>query len=229
MWLCQFKVSKINTTNFLILTSRFSRPIEKGYTGKLSVKFRNQTAIRTDERIRFMDEIISGIHAIKLYAWEKPFTKLISLARQLELKVVKKNSYVRALYMTFALTTTRMAVFVALISIIFIGDKQDITASKVFVIASYFSVIAQTMSQMFVRGIAEIAEGLVAVNRIQEFLESEEKQKSSRSILNTRNNNASSASVNKMSEVRTQALNFVKKETHLNAHTFFHRYSIEHP
>lgn len=30
-------------------------------------------------------------------------------------------------------------------------------------------------SQMFVRGIAEIAEGLVAVERIQSFLESEEK------------------------------------------------------
>lgn len=149
-------------------------PIQS-YTGKLSVKFRNQAAVRTDERIKFMDEIISAFHFIKLYAWEKHFTKLIALARKLELKVVKKNSYVRALYMTFALFTTRIALFCALLSIILLYGEENITAAKVFVVSSYFSVIAQTMSQMFVRGIAEIAEGLVAVDRIQCFLESEEK------------------------------------------------------
>lgn len=122
-----------------------------------------------------MDEIISGIHVIKLYAWEKPFTHLITMARQFELKVVKKNSYVRALYMTFAMFTTRIALFCSLLSIILLNGEKNITASKVFVVSSYFSVIAQTLSQMFVRGIAEIAEGLVAVHRIQCFLESEEK------------------------------------------------------
>lgn len=146
-----------------------------GYAGKLSVKFRNQTALRTDERIRFMDEIISSIHVIKLYAWEKHFTQLIAMARQLELKVVKKNSYVRALYMTFAMFTTRIALFCSLLSLILLYGRENLTAAKVFVVSSYFSVIAQTMSQMFVRGIAEIAEGLVAVERIQSFLEGEEK------------------------------------------------------
>lgn len=130
-----------------------------GYTGKLSVKFRNETAIRTDERIRFMDEIISGIHIIKLYAWEKPFTKLITMARQLELKVVRKNAFVRALYMTFAMFTTRIALFCSLLAIILLYSEKEITAAKVFVVSSYFSVISQTLSQMFVRGIAEIAEG----------------------------------------------------------------------
>lgn len=54
----------------------------QGYTGKLSSRFRLQTAYRTDERVRLMDEIISGVQVIKMYAWEKPFAKLIKLARK---------------------------------------------------------------------------------------------------------------------------------------------------
>lgn len=43
-------------------------------------------------------------------------------------------------------------------------------------ISSYFNIVSQTMSQMFVRGVAEIAEALVAFRRLQDFLEYEEKE-----------------------------------------------------
>lgn len=42
--------------------------------------------------------------------------------------------------------------------------------------SSYFNILAQTMSQMFVRGIAELAEAWVAINRLQRFLDYEEFQ-----------------------------------------------------
>jgi ATP-binding cassette, subfamily C (CFTR/MRP), member 4 len=148
-------------------------PIQS-YTGKLSSIFRLQTALRTDERVRLMDEILNGIQVIKLYAWELSFKKLINYARDKELKVIKKSSYVRALYMTFVLFTTRSALYCTMLSIIVLGDQ--LTASKVFVISSYFNIMSNVMSQMFVRGIAEIAEALVAMKRLQAFLEYEEKE-----------------------------------------------------
>lgn len=120
-----------------------------------------------------MDEIISGIQVIKMYAWEKPFSKLILLARKFELKVVKKNAYVRGLYMTFLLFTTRVALFCTMLTMA-LTDKK-ITASKIFVVTAYFNILSQTMSQMFVRGVAEIAEVLVALGRLRAFLVYEEK------------------------------------------------------
>jgi len=52
------------------------------YLGKMLSTYRLRTARRTDERIRFMNEIIVGIQVIKMYAWEKLFAHLISLARK---------------------------------------------------------------------------------------------------------------------------------------------------
>lgn len=134
-----------------------------------------QTALRTDQRIRFMDEIISGVQVIKMYAWEKPFTKLISTARKLELKIIRRTSFVRGIYMTFILFTTRAAVFSTMLATALLYGSDQITADKVFVISSYFTIISFTMSQLFVRGVAEIAEALVALKRLQNFLLLDEK------------------------------------------------------
>ncbi|XP_043284228.1 ATP-binding cassette subfamily C member 4-like isoform X2 [Venturia canescens] len=144
----------------------------QSYTGKLSSKFRLQTAIKTDERVRLMDEIISGVQVIKMYAWEKPFCAMVELARRLELRVVRKSSYIRGIYMTFNLFTTRVALYCTLITMLIF--HEDLTAEKVFVFSSYFNILAHTMSGMFVRGFAEIAECMVAVDRLQNFLMYEE-------------------------------------------------------
>lgn len=53
-----------------------------GYMGKWISKLRLKIAIRTDERVRLMSEIIAGIQVIKMYTWEKPFENFVSLIRR---------------------------------------------------------------------------------------------------------------------------------------------------
>lgn len=135
-----------------------------------------KTAQRTDERVRFVDEIISGVQVIKMYAWEVPFSNLIDCARKLELKALRQASYIRAFHMTFLLFTTRMAIFCTLLTIVQLYGAEQITIAKTFVITSYFGVVAHMMSQRFTRGISECAEVLVALKRLESLLYLDEKK-----------------------------------------------------
>ena len=44
---------------------------------------RSKTAVLTDNRIRIMNEVVSGIRIIKMYTWEKPFSALVTEVRRL--------------------------------------------------------------------------------------------------------------------------------------------------
>lgn len=50
--------------------------------GKLTANYRYQLVSHSDARIRIMNEIIQGIQTIKIYAWEKPFAKIVDKIRR---------------------------------------------------------------------------------------------------------------------------------------------------
>ncbi|XP_039296147.1 probable multidrug resistance-associated protein lethal(2)03659 [Nilaparvata lugens] len=138
------------------------------FVGTLSSRYRLRIALKTDERVRLTDEVISGIQVIKMYAWEKPFSRLVMAARKAELSIIKRTTFLRGVYMTFNMTTTRFALFITLLAWTLSGG--ELSSDRVFVVAAYFGTLTQTFSGMFVRGFAEISESRVSVRRLQNFM-----------------------------------------------------------
>lgn len=129
---------------------------------------RLKTALRTDERVRLMNEIISGIQVIKMYTWEKPFAYLVSLARKNEIKQIRSTSFIRGIIGSFIMFTTRISIFISVLAYVLFGN--NITAEQVFVLTSYYNILRQTMTVFFPQGIALVAEAQVSINRLQKFL-----------------------------------------------------------
>lgn len=156
-----------------------------GYCGKLASQYHLQTSLKTDERIRFMDEIISAVQVIKMYAWEKPFAELVALTRQMELKDIRKMNNIRVLHMCSSVVTPRLALFFTMVGLVYIKGPGQIIPSRIFVMSTYFNIVSQLISHRFSRGINEAAEVLSSLERIQTFLVMDEKETESEKHQNT--------------------------------------------
>nr|CAD7203972.1 unnamed protein product [Timema douglasi] len=144
----------------------------QGYLGKLTSKLRLKVALRTDERVRLMSEIISGIQVIKMYAWEKPFEKMVALARKHEIDVVKQASYLRGVYFSAMVFSERMTLFLTLLAYVLLGNH--ITPEKVFSLAQFYNIMQLTMAIFYPQAIQFAAEAKVSIKRLEDFLSLEE-------------------------------------------------------
>ncbi|KAG5324821.1 L259 protein, partial [Pseudoatta argentina] len=156
-------ISSIFGIGFLLMFIPF-----QVWLGKKSSELRLRTAIRTDERVRLMNEIISGIQAIKMYTWENFFSSLIEKARKKEINIIQWASCVRGIVKSFIVFMTRISLFITILSYILFGYK--ITAEKVYVITAYYNSLSLIMTAYFPQGITQVAETIVSIKRLQKFL-----------------------------------------------------------
>ncbi|KAJ8309984.1 hypothetical protein KUTeg_011849 [Tegillarca granosa] len=111
----------------------------QSWMGKLFSKLRHKTAVHTDERVKVMNEIISGMRVIKMYCWEKPFGDLVGKIRSMESARVKRCSYVRGLIVGPFFVSTKLIVFLTFLSYVLTGNL--LTPEKVFVTISIYQAI----------------------------------------------------------------------------------------
>ena len=112
----------------------------QSWMGRQFAKLRVETAIKTDRRIRLMNEIINGMKVIKMYTWEKPFARLVHEARKEEIRVIRKTAFFRfgfrflesleklifsrAANLTFSFTASRFILFSTFLVYSFTGEVK---------------------------------------------------------------------------------------------------------
>lgn len=145
------------------------------WAGKKAVYFRRLTAERTDYRVKLMNEIIQGIQVIKMYAWEKPFSKLVSQIRKKEIKGYKGRAFVMAAVKSSSILS-KISIFLSILGYIYM--ENELTARKVFMISSFFNILSDSMTHQFPLAITLCGEVYVSFARIGEFLmEGDHRQK----------------------------------------------------
>lgn len=121
-----------------------------------------------------MNEIVSGIQVIKLYAWEKPFEAIVKLLRIHEIKVLTHVAYVRGVFLSFAVFTERLTLYTTIICYVLLGNV--ITADKAFSMAQFFNNLQLCMAIVFPLAVNVGAETLVTIQRLETFLELDERE-----------------------------------------------------
>ncbi|XP_073979857.1 multidrug-Resistance like Protein 1 isoform X7 [Rhodnius prolixus] len=126
-----------------------------------------------DERVKMMNEILSGIKVLKLYAWEPSFEQQVLRIREKEVKVLKQSAYFNAMT-SFIWTCAPFLVSVVTFTTYLLSDENNILDVKTaFVALALFNIMRMPLSLLPIM-IVGVIETSVSVKRINKFMNSDE-------------------------------------------------------
>lgn len=139
-------------------------------------KFRYQVANRSDDRIKFMTELINGIQVVKMYTWEKYFENTLKTLRNYEVKAIKNSLIVKSIFQCLIVVMDRLSIFATIACYVLLGRYSSITADKIFFLMHFYTKMQLFLSIGFPIAINLGAEMLVTIKRLDEYLILEERQ-----------------------------------------------------
>nr|XP_033342250.1 multidrug resistance-associated protein 4-like [Megalopta genalis] len=137
-------------------------------TVKMVNKVRLLIAYLTDRRVQLMQELLTGIQVIKMYAWEKPFSDIITTVRKKEVKKIRQGVNIYGIYLMSVVLTTRIILYVTTLCYVLMGYK--LYPHITFMLASYFEHFQTLGAFFFPLALIQCAEIYVCTNRMQQFL-----------------------------------------------------------
>lgn len=126
-----------------------------------------------DERVKLMNEVLSGIKVLKLYAWEPSFEQQVLKIREKEIQVLKQAAYLNAAT-SFIWSCAPFLVSLVSFATFVLSDEKNVLDSKTaFVSLSLFNILRFPLS-MLPMLITNLVQASVSIKRMNKFMNSEE-------------------------------------------------------
>ncbi|KAM8799191.1 ATP-binding cassette sub-family C member 12-like [Eudromia elegans] len=137
---------------------------------KFTAVFRQAAISVTDKRVQIMNEILTCIKLIKMYAWEKSFATTIEGIRNTEKKLLEKAAYVQSV--NSALTPIVSALATVLTFTLHTILKQELTAAVVFSVIAMLNIMKFSIA-ILPFSVKAAAEAKVSLERLKKILVTE--------------------------------------------------------
>lgn len=112
-----------------------------------------------------MNEIITGIRILKMYAWETPFSAVIRKLRKLEVAALKNRLHLRGVFLCLSSISSKFLIFATIL--VFILQDNDLTADKVFFTTAVYMQLTQIWMNVIPFGISGLGEIMICLKRIE--------------------------------------------------------------
>ena len=124
-----------------------------------------------DKRIKSMNEILSGMKVLKLYAWEESFIGQVLEIRSKEISIQKKAAYLNAVMSLFWTVAPFMVGLGAFTYYVLMGNT--LTAQNAFVTLSYLNIMRMPLAMLPMMMVFLIQVN-VSLKRINKFMNNDE-------------------------------------------------------
>uniref|UniRef100_A0A673KPM6 ATP-binding cassette sub-family C member 5 n=1 Tax=Sinocyclocheilus rhinocerous TaxID=307959 RepID=A0A673KPM6_9TELE len=126
--------------------------------------FRRRTVSVTDRRVRTMNEVLTCIKLIKMYAWEESFEKTVTDIRKKEKLLLQKAGYVQSLNTSFTTIVPTLATILTFI--VHTALNLPLLPSTAYTIIAVFNCMRMSMG-LLPFSVKAVAEGKVALTRLK--------------------------------------------------------------
>ena len=104
--------------------------------------------LKTDARVKLMNEVLTGIRVIKYYCWEKPFKGKVHDIRQVELKNTEKMAWIMSVGIDCMMSTIPNIVPLVCFSLYPSVMGKPLTSSVAFTSLSLFIILQMPFAML---------------------------------------------------------------------------------